>query len=317
MIENHIHYVDDGPNVARNHINIKCPFCGYSDPSEHMGLDLETGYWGCWRDSEHRGKSPVKLIAKLLNCSFVQAMNIVGEDEEIEIDDFGKLFEKIQKPKIQEAKPRLVFPPTFKPITTTDTLADRFVTYLNARGFELEDIDDLAYNYDLHYCLTGFWKNRIIVPIYLDGELVSWTGRSIHFAEDLRYMSLSKEQSRVNIKHTLFNHTWLRHGSANTLFITEGPFDALKVDFYGRAQSINATCLFGLSITSEQISLLSEIQENFNKIYLLMDEGALVQTLELQSRLVGLVDGAVHLPEGISDPGELTKNQVQTILAAF
>src|SRR5271166_3036315 len=59
-----IHFVTAGSNVAAHHINIKCPWCSH-DPSEHLGIDLRTGMWGCWRDPAHRGRSLNRLLYKL------------------------------------------------------------------------------------------------------------------------------------------------------------------------------------------------------------------------------------------------------------
>ena len=47
LIQKKIPYVTTGPNVARGHFAIKCPFCGEADPSEHLGIEESTGRWGC------------------------------------------------------------------------------------------------------------------------------------------------------------------------------------------------------------------------------------------------------------------------------
>jgi len=72
-----IPYVTSGKNVSIGNFNIQCPFCGHADPSEHMGIEVATGYWGCWRESKHRGKSPQRLIMRLLHIGFDQANEIV------------------------------------------------------------------------------------------------------------------------------------------------------------------------------------------------------------------------------------------------
>ena len=66
---NRIPYRTNGPNCAKGHVVIKCPFCGDEDPSEHLGIQLSTGYWGCWRNSSHRGRRPHRLIMRLLGCN--------------------------------------------------------------------------------------------------------------------------------------------------------------------------------------------------------------------------------------------------------
>jgi hypothetical protein len=59
LTDNRVPFIERGPNVKRGEINIRCPFCGSADPSYHMGLNLDSGWWSCWRNKDqHSGKSP-------------------------------------------------------------------------------------------------------------------------------------------------------------------------------------------------------------------------------------------------------------------
>src|ERR1700690_250170 len=77
--ENNIHYVTRGPNTKRGEVSVHCPMCGDEDPSEHLGINLQTEKWGCLRDQSHRGKSARTLIKAMLGCSSPQAGLIVRQ----------------------------------------------------------------------------------------------------------------------------------------------------------------------------------------------------------------------------------------------
>ncbi len=70
-----IPYVTSGPNTAKNHISIKCCWCGNDDPSEHLGLSLNENApaWGCLRNQKHRGQNVMFLVQKLRDNLGIEA----------------------------------------------------------------------------------------------------------------------------------------------------------------------------------------------------------------------------------------------------
>src|SRR6185436_20537355 len=74
-----IDYVTSGPNASKGRLQIKCPFCGQDDPSEHMGVSIRGKGWSCWRNAGHRGVSSERLIQALLRCSSEEAKRLIGE----------------------------------------------------------------------------------------------------------------------------------------------------------------------------------------------------------------------------------------------
>ena len=74
-----ISYVDTGRNVRRNNISMPCVLCG-DDPSENLGISLVGKGWSCWRNKNHKGIHPHRLIIALLGCSFQQAAAIVASE---------------------------------------------------------------------------------------------------------------------------------------------------------------------------------------------------------------------------------------------
>lgn len=322
--DHRIPYKESGKNVAHGNVNIRCPLCGANDPSEHMGINLETGYWACWRDPNHRGKSPLKLVTTILGCTYQEARDELG----ITLRDPSEL-EKVLKslqnePELPFEEPKakeLKFPKEFKGISKKPPRAQYF-NYLTMRGFNPEDIKDLCKLYELKCCDEGYWRKRIIVPVYEEGKLVTWVGRSISKLEETRYLNLSTKPDKYNpnevavksVKSTILNYDLLIKNPLEKLYICEGPFDALKVDYYGRQCGIRATCLYGINMSEEQHELILEVSKGFKQTFVLLDRASPHIGLELCRELVEIGPRLVTLPDAIKDPGDIPARLVCSLL---
>ncbi len=312
-----IPYVERGANVKRGEVNIKCPWCGSADPSQHLGLNLSTGFYACWRQRQgHSGKSPLRLIMMLLRCSYGEAREIAGlGDDFVDPEGFDALAARLLRPSpMPESQPRkeLSMPDSFLPIDGRSS-ARRWDSYLIGRGFLEEDLDALCYLYDLRACRTGDFRDRLILPYYLDGKLVTWTGRAIAPAT-LRYKDLSIDESIVPVKETLYNRDVGLVGG-KVLALVEGPMDALKVDFYGRALGLRAVAMSTNSLSDAQTYLLEELAEVFDELIAVMDnktDYGSVDSMRMQQNLAFLSKVRTEIvPAGRGDPGELSPAEVK------
>lgn len=320
--QHNIEFVTSGPNFARsNAANIRCPFCGEGDPSQHMGLSNK-GWWGCLRNSSHRGGSPPWLIQRLLGCSIQEARRIAGVADKLAPthDDFAKSFAAL-KASAGVAEPSrnrevLSLPREFKPLLNGSPFAEPFLEYLRQRGYRAAQVQWLAKNYNLHYATKGLYAYRIIIPIYdRYGELLSWTARSIVGDVQPRYRTLWMEApaewpdapvAKLAANNTILGLPVL-WGADNprVLVIAEGPFDALKVTAFGHTIGFYAAALFGLNVYPSQMAEIQELSRRFPKIYLLLDEDATLQRLRLLNQLSGINCQALRMPPGSDDPGAL------------
>jgi hypothetical protein len=105
---------------------------------------------------------------------------------------------------------------------------------------------------------VGDFKNRIIIPIYLGGKLISWTSRTIIADREPRYKNLENHLSVIDPKKIFFN---LDNCYGKSVALLEGPFDVLR---FGD----NGICGFGISLTKTQVLYLSE---RFTKLFILFD----------------------------------------------
>ncbi len=316
--ENNIHFVTRGPNTKRGELSIQCPLCGEDDPSEHLGINLKTGKWGCHRDAGHRGKAPRTLIKAILGCSSQQAGSIVRQYSHSDPDTLEDALAVLEADNnssvyhdtdVAEKARRQKMGPQFDDFYEIKSrgITRRFFDYLENRN--LDDIPRLIKRYDLRCSLTGKYKDRIIIPIRHSDELVGWTSRAIVAPRDApRYLASSED-----VKTTVFNYDELKKGGKR-LFIVEGPFDAIKMDNHAHtlllqetSTMFRATCTFGTSPTISQIAVLRTLVKAFDEAWVLFDQGADGPGAELADWI-----GArqAFLPDGIDDPGELKRSQL-------
>lgn len=313
--QHNIEFREEGKNISKGWIGINCPFC-QDDEGYHLGIFPKTRFWSCWKNNNHKGNGYYRLFKKLLNCSEEQ-LRFLCEDKKLLVEDeFLTIKNKLSATKTvakSNCLSGLKFLPEFMEIKDYgDT--KKFWDYLIDRGFD-EPLK-LISKYTLKCCLIGNYKFRIIIPVYKNNELVTWTSRSIYKNAKLRYLSHPQEQSILNIKYTLFDYDYIKVGG-DVLFITEGPFDAMKLQYLFTSPNYKATCLYTKSITSQQEVLLSSIAKKFRKIIIMLDRNELRSTLELSKRLNYIPNLTLKsFPfQDVKDPGELTKKHIYAIEA--
>lgn len=301
--------------ATRTNITIKCPMCG-DDPSHHLSVSLQGRGWHCWRNDAHSGRSARDLVMVLLGCSADQATRIVSEQEQA-----AKLLDENFASSISQllgkAKP---LPVTTRPLELLPEFTNMltgfsqrlFVPYLTDRGYSDNDLEWLVKRFKLRSALTGQFAYRIIIPVYVSGKLVTWTGRTIT-GDRLRYKTLSTDSetaaksdlpvAAISIKETLFDYDALRKGG-EVLVITEGPFDAMRVSFFGD-DAIRGTCLFGKTISDAQRELIGSLRSLYRQVVLLSDT-------DVRWSMFGKLPDWVEikrLPPSVEDPAKLTYNQ--------
>lgn len=308
-----ITYVTRGKNTKRGEISVKCPWCSDEDPSEHLGISLDRENWGCLRNGTHRGKKPHRLVQALLGCSNAQASLIVGQQSVTDPSTLGEALaalnatsEALSADTGHEVLEHL--PPEFQPIRP-DNSTKRFWRYLEKRGFT--PVQKVIDKYDLRCCQTGRYKERIIMPLYDHaGDLLCWTSRAIVTpAETPRYLASSQV-----VKSTMFNEDRLYEGG-DLLFIVEGPFDAMKLDYYS-PKGVRATCGFGVTWTTDQICILHKLIKRFRKIVVMFDYDAAGQAFDAADWLQFPNVSIAQLPDGIGDPGEMNAKQIKRLVAS-
>ena len=327
FLERHgIEYVTSGPSVVKGNVAVRCPLCGAADPSHHLGISLSGKGWGCWRDASHRGKSDAQLVRLLIGCSRDEAIAIVG-DMPRAVSDIESRVSQLLKPAqfVNEGR-KLQLPKEFKKIDESFS-ARLYVQYLQNRKFSKTRILRMSEDFGLRFCNKAAFSGRIIFPVYVEGELVTWTGRSIFPNATLRYMSLTADKERARelgvlpalgmINQYLLWYDDLFATDSDTIVIVEGPFDALRVRVLGEKFGITSTCFFTSEPSRRQVDLLHEVLPKFPKRYVLLDRGADVKAMRVRrlfSEAFTSIDVTMlRLPKHVKDPGDLTKQEFRSL----
>ena len=298
--ENGIAFVESGKNVKAGYLGMKCPWCGEEDPSEHLGIDPETGAFSCWRNIRHSGRRPQVLLMKLLGCSFDVATGLLGRRSELKQLVMDKL---VKRPTSAiEVDPEEYRIPQGVRRLNGSPEQHKYRQYLAHRGYRPEDIPDLTRRYGLMCGQFGRFNNRVVFPVVLNGKLVGCVGRCIDGGV-LRYLSEPAE-----VKQHILWHNWARHGGRD-LVVCEGPFDALRINYHAQKQDIpiTATCLFGVSHTEKQLEELRFLAPRFHRVVVLFDNDALSQAVRLVRTLAIHNAALMSLPPGVEDPGALSQ----------
>jgi hypothetical protein len=304
LIEYHIPYT-----TTKDGVVISCPWCGSADPGQHLAWNSVKG-WHCWRNSEHAGRKPHRLICRLIGCAFDRASEIVS----IHGSSLDVLDRRYRQEPDKDNKPtKLLMPKEFRSLSSKGA-GLRYAEYLiNKRGFRKVDIPILAEEYSLKFATSGPQHHRIIFPLYFKRKLVCWTGRTISLQVKPRYLTLGDDDVGIfralqSPKSLIYNYDQLR-GGGKVLVLVEGPLDALKMDLYGRSHGVRTTCLFGTGITIEQVDLIKVLMEKFDKLVIIGDQWAESNVWHIHERLLTLRPSLVPLPNGVEDPGALSRRQ--------
>ena len=281
--------VDNSIKINRGWVNVKCPFCG--GDSYKFGFNPQDDYCTCFACGGH---NLYDALSRILNVKRNELKEILP-DYEGNVTIRKELNNKIKVNKLELPSDEF-------------TTAER--KYLEKRNFNPD------YLYEKYKVvgggIAGRWKHRIIIPILLNGKVVSWTARSILSKEKLqelnipRYMNLSVDESIVDPKHTLFN---LDNCNKKAVILTEGGFDVLR---FGD----NAICSFGIELTETQINI---IKDRFEKVFILFDNEVQAQKtarkfgIELSAIGVDVEVVDAYSDYGVNDGAELSDEQVKEI----
>lgn len=274
VIDNHIDY-----EIRKGWVNIQCPFCG--DTDKHLGLQNHTAT--CWRC----GKQSIYQVIKKL-----------GGDPSIVLYSGIYTISEYQNNSIVYNKKDLILPGDIK----YNKIAKQ---YIENRNF---DIDELIRDYKIQFTNAdnGLYKSvngssinykfRIMIPIFYNNKLVSWTGRS-YVNDSVRYLSLSIEDEIISHKTILYNECDTRN-----VIVVEGLFDAIRI---GRG----AVCTFGTAYTKSQVLELTK----YNRVFILFDNEIVAQkqaeSLAVELNMLGVTAEVVS---GIdTDPADLSIDDVK------
>lgn len=268
-------------NTGAGWVGVRCPFC--SDPSDHLGIELETGACHCWRCG---GKSLRRVLTALTGLRGSQVDSILTK--------YGG-----RRRRASSNRGVAVRTKAHKLPSDTGPLGARHERYLQARRF---DPDYLVRVWGVMGTgpasfLDGIdFSHRIVAPIYWGDRRVSFQSRDITGRSKVRYMTCPRDRELVHHKDILYGleQQW----DTDCGICVEGITDVWRLGPL-------AFATFGSEVTGRQLMVMSR---RFRRMVVVFDgneRDALVRAERLVDRLVTvLVDARrIDIP---GDPADLS-----------
>lgn len=281
--ENDIKYHTGGKNVTSGWVEINCPFC--SDPSYHLGINLTSGFHHCWICGA-KGKSE-RLIQHLLGISYSQAKQIA--------EDFNtnQNYEEKTKTVVSSIK--------YPPKGTEKDFPFAHRQYLQKRNF---DPNFLIEKYNIKACLQlgGSLAYRVIIPIVIDKQIVSYTGRDITGEQESKYKHLNNEESIIPVKDCLYNIDTVN----NKIVLVEGVMDVWRI-------GDGCSAMFGMEYTTHQLNIL--FSKEIKEAYVLFDgeKKAIKKAHKLANTLSTFIPKVHVLELDDGDPADMNEDEVRKL----
>lgn len=277
------HATSGNKHCSPGWIHIHCPFC--KSNNYHLGFNIISGAWNCWRCGKHGLYSILKEL-----LGYNQNINEI-------IKRYQGNIKQVYETRIRpSADKKLLFPAGI-----IESIPERAKQYLISRKFDhelLERIWKLKYTGPL-----GDYKFRIIAPIYSNGKLQSYQGRDYTGKSKLRYKACRKENEAQSHQELLYGEWLIKR---NTTLIVEGIADAWRM-------GPGALATFGMAFTDSQILKMC----SYKRLFILFDgeEKAIKQAYKLAGILRSLKKVEVHIIELESgDPGEMDQDEADYLM---
>lgn len=273
-------YSKSGKNIGRGWMGIKyCPFCG--DKNYHLGVHKKTANISCWK-CKTKGWF-YDYVMEEFKCDRNKAKKYCHPFINFNKNGFDKeVLDRPTRTKLPEYATK-EFPQCHK-------------NYLFNRGFTFETIQ----RFDLYAVfMESMWRYRVIIPIYYDGKLVSFTARAISKEMEPRYLHSSNEISVIPVKQTLYNVDMV----TDHIILCEGPTDVWKM-------GTGAVATFGTQFTNRQLCLLKRNGAKKATILFDPDKGGKKAARDLLTAcdFIGIEANYYKLTD--CDPGDLTFDEV-------
>lgn len=212
---------------------IQCLCLWHDDDNASFSISKQTGRWRCFAGC---GAGEFDDLLKKLNTT-------------IEID-IRESIQSILEEKQSSAPSKsltiklIEFPKEFSKLTVNTSA--KYWNYATDR-LKAETIE----RFNLQYCETGFYKQRIVIPVYLRNNLVAYLCRSIDPESPKRYLNAYD----TDMSNYLFNYDSIQPDSE--ILVCESSFDCMSAVEKGYVNSVST---FGTNISARQKELLAELK---------------------------------------------------------
>ncbi len=276
--------------MQKGWVGIHCPFPDCSDQMRHMGINRKAKTFSCWICGR---KGHIEtLIMEIENCSYREAVNLMARYpalfDDNESDYIAPRQEVAQNRHIEKIMPK----------EATKDFRHIHLSWLQSRNFIP---DKIIKKYDLYSVYnSGRWRGRIIAPIYLNNQIVSYITRDTIGSSSLPYIDCPEAECLIPPKKTLYNIDSIKDGKA---IIVEGITDVWRL-------GDGAIGSFTSNITPEQKMML--IKKGIKQLFWMYDEDAQEKARRLAHEMSAFIKIELILLDH-GDPADLSQDEAREL----
>jgi hypothetical protein len=273
-------------HVREGWVGIDCPWCPTPMAGRgryRLGIEISTGRVNCWVCGHH------SLISVLMEVGRVPYKAAKDAISNIEFTRF--LPDYSEKASGSLKKPKGIGP-----------LARAHREYLRGRGFDPLKIQKLWKVEGIRISSNLQW--RLFIPIFLDGEEISWTTRSLNDNSNGRkYISASPSEEKTHFKDSLYGIDLAR----NSIIVVEGPTDVWRI-------GPGAVALYGLNWTASQVNMIAGFHQR--AICFDNEDSAQDKAIHLAADLYGCPGKTTIIKLDSEDPGSASEKEIHKLRQA-
>ncbi len=269
--DHNIDYAKSGRYYRKGWTNIRCPFCKSSKHT--LGIHHRNKRTTCYKCG---GKNIHNVI-----------WNLVGRPHHI-----------IKKYTTEDTLDPEIKMSSVCQLPSCTSLTHKHSEYLIDRNFDPHEISFL-YNVVSAKKQTDYY-DRILIPIYYNGVIVSYQGRDVTNKSDLKYMACKEKDEVIKHKHILYN----LDNCGDKVLVLEGVTDVWRI-------GNNSVATFGTGYTPYQVIILSK----FKQVFIAFDSGAEAQEqadkLYYDLTCLGTSTEVIDINGDFSDPAKMSNKEAK------
>jgi DNA primase len=277
-----------GTSLKNDEVVFYCPFCHHH--KKKLNVNLETQKFHCWVCNAKCRITKSLLLRLNVDRSNIQKINNIYGDS---VETFSqKSDERVILYLPKEFKPLHFAPKSINPVY------NKAIHYLKNRGVSLDDIA----KYNIGYCETGIYQNRIIVPSYSEeGNLNYFIARSFYEDTKLKYKLPPVSRDIIMFENQI---NW-----NEPIVLIEGVYDSFSV-------KRNAIPLLGKYILPNLKKKIFD--KGVKEVVLLLDSDAVLDsTKHTEFFIKNGIRVKNIIPNSNKDAGELGFDIVNTKIKEF
>lgn len=293
--------------LSGENYSFRCPNPDHYDKTPSASLHRENLVWHCFGCES--GGDLLNFVMTARKCSQSEAIDflkgLTGIDDSSDMFLSISLQNRIKKQHgVTEEKAEIpvLLPAEYIPIQTHEV--SKGSLYLFKRGIPIE----IAMHFNIGFCIDGFYRDRLIIPIFANGKLNSFAARAMLGKETWESKYGEKFKKNLfphgsHVSHCLFN--------LNPMYqfcvLSEGVFDAIKIHMAG----LPGVAVSGNNLSEKQAALISHMK----KIYVMPDNKNKGEELVIDTKKKLFHRAEIYvMPYKSDDPGD---SSVEEIREAF